>query len=56
MDSETIKQLTDPFFTTKRDSGGTGLAVSLPGEFYFRAQAAYGGEGIQFTAAFNRGF
>lgn len=37
-------------------SGGTGLAVSFPGEFYLRQQVAYGGEGIQFVVAFNRSF
>lgn len=27
--SEAIKQVTDPFFTTRRDSGGTGLGLSV---------------------------
>lgn len=50
MDKETLKRIYDPFFTTRRDKGGTGLGLSVSnqiikehnGELYFESAVGTG--------------
>ncbi len=54
MNPEIQKKITDPFFTTKRDIGGTGLGLSVSskiidnhgGSLYFKSKAGKGTEAI----------
>jgi|GEM_PF-3343505 len=63
MDAETIKHISDPFFTTKRSEGGTGLGMSISmgivkdhkGELSYESEPGRGTKALLMLAAVRGG-